>query len=101
MIIAGPNGSGKTTFAAEYLNASEVTEYISADAISEQLVTTPEEFSKVRIQAGRLFFDKIHRFIETEKDFIVEVNPCGQRISENNFKIKRCRIYSGNCLSLS
>ena len=78
MIIAGPNGSGKTTFASEYLHSSEVSEYISADAIAAQLVPTPEEFGKVRIQAGRLFFDEIHRLIETEKDFIVEVTLSGR-----------------------
>lgn len=78
MIIAGPNGSGKTTFATEYLRSSEISEYISADAIAEQLVPTPEEFSKVRIQAGRMFFDEIHRLIETEKDFIVEVTLAGK-----------------------
>jgi len=78
MIIAGPNGSGKTTFATEYLQSSEISEYISADAIAAQLVPTPAEFSKVRIQAGRLFFDKIHRLIETEKDFIVEVTLAGK-----------------------
>ena len=70
--------SGKTTFATEYLRASEVTEYISADAIAGQLVSTPEEFGKVRIQAGRLFFDEIHHFIEAEKDFIVEVTLAGK-----------------------
>ncbi len=78
MIIAGPNGSGKTTFATEYLQSSEISEYISADAIAAQLVSTPAEFSKVRIQAGRLFFDKIHRLIETEKDFVVEVTLAGK-----------------------
>ncbi len=77
-IIAGPNGSGKTTFAAEYLHASEVSEYLSADAIAAQLVSTPEAFNKVRIQAGRLFFDEIHRRIETQKDFIVEVTLAGK-----------------------
>ena len=77
-IVAGPNGSGKTTFAKEYLHASDVTEYISADVIAEQLVHIPDEFSKVRIQAGRLFFNEIHRLIETGKDFIVEVTLAGK-----------------------
>ena len=58
-IIAGPNGSGKTTFASEYLRNSNA-EYISADAIAEKLTSTPEDFEKVKIQAGRMFFDEIH-----------------------------------------
>lgn len=64
IIVSGPNGSGKTTFATEYLRSTDITEYISADAIAEQLVSTPEEFSRVRIQAGRLFFEKIQDIIE-------------------------------------
>ena len=88
VIIAGPNGSGKTTFASEYLHASEVSEYISADVIAEQLVSTPEEFSKVRIQAGRQFFDKIHRLIDTEKDFIVEVTLAGKGFQRITSKLK-------------
>ena len=31
MIIAGPNGSGKTTFVSEYLRDSEMSVYISAE----------------------------------------------------------------------
>lgn len=89
MIIAGPNGSGKTTFASEYLRSSEVSEYISADAIAEQLVSTPEEFGKVRIQAGRLFFDEIHHLIEAEKDFIVEVTLSGRGFQRIISKLKR------------
>ena len=78
MIIAGPNGSGKTTFATEYLLSSEVSVYISTDAIAEQLVSTPEEFSKVRIQDGRLFFNKIHQLIAADQDFVVEVTLAGK-----------------------
>ena len=43
IVVAGPNGSGKTTFAREYLRDSEVSEYISADAIAERLVSRPED----------------------------------------------------------
>ena len=76
-IIAGPNGAGKTTFAAEYLRDTEV-EYISADAIAEKLVTTAADFDKVKIQAGRLFFDELYQLIEAEKDFAVEVTLSGK-----------------------
>lgn len=78
MIIAGPNGSGKTTFAAEFLRTSENFAYISADAIAEKLAPTPEEFDKVKIQAGRLFFEEIYLLIQTGKDFVVEVTLAGK-----------------------
>ena len=78
LIIAGPNGSGKTTFASEYLRDSETTEYISADAIAERLVSRPEDLDSVKIQAGRLFFQEIHRLIEAGTDFAVEVTLSGK-----------------------
>ena len=77
IIIAGPNGSGKTTFVSEYLRYSEV-EYLSADAIAAKLVSSPEEFDRVKLQAGRLFFQHIHSLIEAEKDFAVEVTLAGK-----------------------
>ena len=89
MIIAGPNGSGKTTFATEYLRDSEITEYISADAIAERLVSVPEDLDKVKIQAGRLFFQEIHRLIQTEKDFAVEVTLSGKGFARIISRLKR------------
>ena len=89
IIIAGPNGSGKTTFALEYIRDSTAFEYISADAIAEKLVSNPEEFGKVRIQAGRLFFQEIYRLIETEKDFIVEVTLSGKGFERIISRLKR------------
>ncbi len=78
IIIAGPNGSGKTTFASEYLRDSEISEYISADAIAERLVSDLADLDSVKLQAGRLFFEEIQRLIEAEKDFVVEVTLAGK-----------------------
>lgn len=78
IIVAGPNGSGKTTFATEYLHSSPDLVYISADAIAERLVSSPEMFNSVRIQAGRLFFEEINGLIQTGTDFIVEVTLAGK-----------------------
>ena len=77
IVIAGPNGSGKTTFASEYLRDSDI-EYISADALAAELVSTPEDLDKAKIQAGRLFFREIRHLIEAEKDFAVEVTLAGK-----------------------
>ncbi len=77
IVIAGPNGSGKTTFASEYLRDSDI-EYISADTLARELVSAPEDLDKAKIQAGRLFFKEIQRLIKSEKDFVVEVTLAGK-----------------------
>ena len=88
IVIAGPNGSGKTTFASEYLSNSDV-EYISADALAAELVSTPEDLDKAKIQAGRLFFQKIQRLIEAERDFAVEVTLAGKGFERIIRRLKR------------
>ena len=89
IIIAGPNGSGKTTFAREYLRYSEVSEYISADAIAERLVSRPEDMGSVKIQAGRLFIQEIQELIESGKDFVVEVTLAGKGFARIISRLKR------------
>ena len=89
IIVAGPNGSGKTTFAREYLRDSEVSEYISADAIAERLVSRPEDMGSVKIQAGRLFIQEIRELIEAETDFVVEVTLAGKGFARIISQLKR------------
>ena len=76
VIVAGPNGAGKTTFVSEYLPVSGA-EYISADAIAASLVSTPNEFDRIRIRAGRLFLERVQYFIQEEKSLIIEVTLAG------------------------
>lgn len=89
IIIAGPNGSGKTTFVTEYLRDSEVSVYIGADAIAERLVSRPEEMDSVKIQAGRLFIREIQGLIESGTDFIVEVTLAGKGFARTISQLKR------------
>ena len=89
IIIAGPNGSGKTTFASEYLRDSAVSEYLSADAIAERLVSDPADLDSVKIQAGRLFIQEIQDLIEVEKDFVVEVTLAGKGFARIISQLKR------------
>ena len=88
IIIAGPNGSGKTTFVSEYLRDSEVSVYISADAIAERLVSRPEEMDSVKIQAGRLFIQEIQELIQSGTDFIVEVTLAGKGFARTISQLK-------------
>jgi predicted ABC-type ATPase len=89
IVVAGPNGSGKTTFAREYLRDSVVSEYISADAIAERLVSRPEDMGSVKIQAGRLFIQEIQELIESGKDFVVEVTLAGKGFARIISRLKR------------
>ena len=88
IVVAGPNGSGKTTFVSEYLRESEISEYISADAIAERLVSRPEDMDSVKIQAGRLFIQEIQGLIESGTDFIVEVTLAGKGFSRTISQLK-------------
>lgn len=88
IIIAGPNGSGKTTFVTEYLRDATM-EYISADAIAAELVSTPEDMDNVKIQAGRLFFQEMRRLIEAAQDFAVEVTLAGKGFERIIARLKR------------
>ena len=53
-------------------------EYISADAIAATLVSTPDEFDKIRVRAGRLFLERIQRLIQAEKNLVIEVTLAGR-----------------------
>jgi len=77
ILMAGPNGAGKTTFALEYLRNHDY-EYISADEIAQKLVSRSEGLDKVKVKAGRLFFQEISLLIEAGKDFVVEVTLAGR-----------------------
>lgn len=74
-IIAGPNGSGKTTFAKELMNELSLP-FVNADEIAMEI--SPIHLEKVRIQAGRIFFAKIEEHILSGKSFIVETTLAGK-----------------------
>ena len=62
---------------SEYLPVSGA-EYISADAIAATMVSTPVEFDKIRVRAGRLFLDNIQRLIQAEANLVIEVTLAGR-----------------------
>ena len=60
-IIAGPNGSGKTTFAKEFLpQYVKCPNFINADMIAQGL--SPFSPQTVAIKAGRLLLSQIQEY---------------------------------------
>lgn len=74
VIVAGPNGSGKTTFALEYV-AAYGFQYLSADAIAAEL--SPNDWQKVKVKAGKLFLQKLEQLSKIGNSIVVESTLAG------------------------
>ncbi len=76
-IIAGPNGSGKTTFARLFLpNYINCPVFVNADLIA--LGLAPFEPRAAAIKAGKLVLREIHEYAERGVDFAFETTLSGQ-----------------------
>ncbi len=75
-IIAGPNGSGKTTFALNYLPViAGCRNFINADLLAHGL--SPLSVDTAAMQAGRLFLKQIALQITLGVDFAFETTLSG------------------------
>ncbi len=76
-IIAGPNGSGKTTFAKEFLpEYVKCPNFVNADLIAQGLA--PFSPGSVAIKAGKLVLQQIDDFSERNVDFAFETTLAGK-----------------------
>ncbi|MCR4316594.1 MAG: hypothetical protein NUW37_09630 [Planctomycetes bacterium] len=76
-IIAGPNGSGKTTFAMNFLrNSVGCLNFINADNIAAGL--SPLAPARSEFEAGRLFLGKIHTEVHERQSFAFETTLSGR-----------------------
>ena len=76
-IIAGPNGSGKTTFAAMFLpDYVKCPNFVNADLIAKGLA--PFEPRSAAIKAGKLVLQQIREFAERGVDFAFETTLSGK-----------------------
>ena len=76
-IIAGPNGSGKTTFALEYLpQIADCSHFINADLIAAGL--SPLAPERELITASRIFLAEIENCITNAVDFAIETTLAGR-----------------------
>jgi predicted ABC-type ATPase len=75
-VIAGPNGSGKTTFAREYLpKEAGVVHFVNADLIAGGL--SPLRPESAAVAAGRLFLSELDRLARARVDFAFETTLSG------------------------
>ncbi|MEO7206635.1 MAG: zeta toxin family protein [Steroidobacteraceae bacterium] len=76
IIIAGPNGSGKTTFARDYLSSiAGMIHFINADLIAGGI--SPLSPSLAAVTAGRLVLRELDRLVEARADFSFESTLSG------------------------
>jgi predicted ABC-type ATPase len=76
-IIAGPNGSGKTTFVRTFLpRFAAVRNFVNADLIAAGL--SPFAPETVSLAAGRLMLGEIRRLASLRADFAFETTLSGR-----------------------
>jgi len=75
--VAGPNGSGKTTFAREFLpNYAKCPNFVNADLIAQGL--SPFSPRAAAIKAGKLVLKSIDEFAASGTDFGFETTLAGR-----------------------
>ena len=77
VIIAGPNGSGKTTFAEQFLpREAECPDFINADLIARGL--SPFAPERVALQAGKIMLGQMARKVHRGESFAFETTLSGR-----------------------
>lgn len=86
-VIAGPNGSGKTTFAKEYLpKFAKCLEFLNADLIAAGLSPFAPERENVR--AGRILLIRIRELTQAGIDFGFETTLAGRNHTKQLSRMK-------------
>ena len=76
-IIAGPNGSGKTTFARKFLpDYAKCLEFVNVDLIANGL--SPFDPERAALKAGRIMLEQIHSLGNRGLDFGFETTLSGK-----------------------
>lgn len=86
IVVGGPNGSGKTTFAQEHLKQTRQP-YLGADLIASELA--PDDPASVQIAAGRRFLQRLDELIAAGESFIVESTLSGRAFRRTLEKAKK------------
>ena len=101
-IVAGANGSGKTTFAMSF-SELENLEFINADEIAKEF--DPNDIQKYKIKAGKTFFANLNARLCETNSFVIETTLSGKylvkiikRAREEAFKVVLIYLYLENNL---
>jgi len=100
-VIAGANGSGKTTFALNF-SALKNLYFINADEIAKEY--DPKDMQKYKIRAGKEFFRRLHAKLDGDESFVVETTLSGKYLvkvieeaKKRGFKTVLIYLYLENC----
>ncbi len=84
-IIAGANGSGKTTFALNFADIENLY-FINADEIAKEY--DPNDIEKYKIKAGKEFFFRLNSKLQENDSFVIETTLSGKYLTKVISKAK-------------
>jgi predicted ABC-type ATPase len=97
IIIAGANGSGKTTFSNRLIKENNYA-FLNADNIERELNEPSTGITK--LTAGRIFFNQLQRLIADNQPFILETTLAGnylkkiiEAIKSKGYEVKLLYIF--------
>jgi len=85
-IIAGANGTGKTTLAKEFLKEN-LFEFLNADEIAKEI--NPDNLQSARVTAGKILFNKLNQILDSDKSFAIETTLSGSYLIKFIDKAKK------------
>jgi predicted ABC-type ATPase len=89
-IVAGANGSGKTTFAKSFSTINNLY-FINADEIAKEL--DQHDITKYKVKAGKIFFEEFHKRLNLNQSFVVETTLSGKYLIKYIQKAKALNFY--------
>jgi predicted ABC-type ATPase len=88
VIIAGPNGSGKTTFARQFLQREAgCPDFLNADLIARGL--SPFDPDRVALQAGKIMLGQMAQRVNRQESFAFETTLSGRNYIRHIQRWKR------------